>query len=144
VVCVQCHAIWQRKRWHLDEAAYPQLLRDPAVEQGLCPGCRQIAQQMFDGEVFIESPLVQTDGEAIVNLLRHTEARLRQNNPLARLASVETREERIHVLTITPFLAERLGKELQKAYGGHLVVEHAERERFTRVFWSRDAHAPFR
>lgn len=143
-ICTGCHAIWQRKRWHLDEAAYAQMLEDATVSHEVCPACRQIEQRMYDGEVFIESPLVQTDGDAIAHLLRNTEARIRQNNPLARLAAVETRGERMHVLTITPFLAERVGKELQKAYDGHLVIEHAERERFTRVFWSRDAQAPFR
>lgn len=143
-VCTGCHAIWNQKRWHLDESAYDRLIQDASVGRQLCPGCRQLEENRYDGEVFLESPLLLSDADAIANLVAHTEARMRGNNPFARLAVLETTGQRMHILTITPFLAERIGKEMHKAYGGHLVIEHLERERFTRVFWSRDVQASLR
>ncbi|MEB3198453.1 MAG: hypothetical protein VKP62_14735 [Candidatus Sericytochromatia bacterium] len=137
-ICTDCQAIWRHKRWQLDAIGASRLAGHPRVRRLRCPACTQIARHEYDGEVFLEGPLVSKDHGAILGLLRNTEWRLRQNNPLARLARIERTGDRLRILTITPFLAERIGKEMQKAYDGTLRITHAQRERFTRVFWSRD------
>jgi NMD protein affecting ribosome stability and mRNA decay len=137
-VCERCHAIWHKKRWHLAEAEYATLLGESATTRTICPGCVAVERQEYDGEVRLRSPLIERDQTAILGLVRHTEALLREHNPLARIASIEHEPGELHILTISPFLAERIGKELRKAYDGHLLIEHAERERFVRVFWTRD------
>jgi hypothetical protein len=38
----------------------------------------------------------------------------------------------------TQWLAERIGKELRKAYKGELEIEHLQGEKFSRVHWHRD------
>jgi hypothetical protein len=137
-LCERCHAIWRKKRWHLDEAEYAALADDPTASRTLCPGCVAVERQEYDGEVWLRSPLLERDRDAILGLVRHTEALLREHNPLARIALLEHSEGELRVLTISPFLAERIGKELKKAYDGDLLIEHAERERFVRVFWTRE------
>ena len=138
LICPRCHAISREKRWLLDEPLYEDLKRQPDVRPFICPGCEAVEREMYDGEVVLRSPLLVTNREAALRLIRNEEARVRQDNPLARLASVEDRDGEIHVLTITPFLARRIGKEFEKAFGGELEVQSLPRERFTRVRWTRE------
>lgn len=139
VICARCHAIWDgKKRWHLNEDEFQELSKDDAIEQVVCPGCLQIEDGRYDGQVVLKSPLIPDNEEAILGLIRNTEAQIRENNPLARIAGLTVNGETIEVLTITPFLAERIGKELQKAYHGTLEIKQLDRARFKRVMWIRE------
>jgi hypothetical protein len=137
-VCTQCHAIWDKKHWHLDEAEYRRQRDDQSVEKVVCPACVKIEREEFDGHVVLKSPLIPKNEEAIVGLIYNTEQHLREHNPLARIASLTVRGDTIEVLTITPFLAERIGKELRKAYHGELSLKHPTRQDFVHVTWIRE------
>lgn len=137
VVCGRCHAIWNKKRWHLNEEQYRELVGEPTIASVVCPACHQIEWGEYDGVVTLRSPLIPANQAAIEGLIRHTEADIRTDNPLARIASLKATGDTIEILTITPFLAERIGKELQKAYDGELEVKAATCERFVRVTWLR-------
>jgi hypothetical protein len=137
-VCTQCHAIWDKKHWHLDEAEYRRLRNENVVEQVVCPACVKIEREEFDGHVVLKSPLIPKNEEAIVGLIYNTEQHIREHNPLARIASLTVRGDTIEVLTITPFLAERIGKELRKAYHGELALKHPTRQNFVHVTWIRE------
>lgn len=139
VTCGRCHAIFNGdKRWHLDETEFRALSEDPAIESVVCPACEAIEHEEYDGQVTLTSPLIAKDPEVFVGLIRNTEARLRENNPMARIAQLTVKDDTITVLTITPFLAERIGKELKKAYHGKVELQHLQRERFIRVSWYRE------
>lgn len=139
VICMRCHAIWDgNKRWHLDEEEFQQLRENSEIEQVVCPGCLQIEDGRYDGQVVLTSPLIPKNEEAILGLIYNTEEQIRSNNPLARIAGLTVKGETIEVLTITPFLAERIGKELQKAYHGTLEIKQLDRARFKRVMWYRE------
>ena len=138
LICPRCHAISREKRWFLDEPLYETLKRDPSTRAVVCPGCEAIEREMYDGEVVLRSHLLAANKETALSLIHNEEARVRQDNPLARLASVQDRGDEIYVLTITPFLARRIGREFEKAYGGKLEVQKLPQERFTRVRWTRE------
>jgi hypothetical protein len=137
-VCTQCHAIWDRKHWHLNEEEYRQLRSDDTVEKVVCPACVKIEREEYDGHVILQSPLIPKNEEAIIGLIYNTEQHIREHNPLARIASLTVRGDTIEVLTITPFLAERIGKELRKAYHGTVEFKHPTRQNFVRVSWYRE------
>lgn len=137
-ICTRCHAIWDRKHWHLNEEEYKSLRQDKSVSQVVCPACVKIERQEFDGQVTLKSPLIPKNEEAIIGLIYNTEAHIREHNPLARIASLTVRGDTIEVLTITPFLAERIGKELRKAYQGTVEFKHPLRQNFVRVSWYRE------
>ena len=137
-ICTQCHAIWDRKHWHLNEQEYRELRQDASVQQVVCPACVKIEREEFDGQVILKSPLIPKNEEAIVGLIYNTEQHIREHNPLARIASMTVRGDTIEVLTITPFLAERIGKELRKAYHGTVEFKHPTRQNFVRVSWWRE------
>lgn len=137
-ICTQCHAIFDRKHWHLNEAEYKELRQDKSVDQVVCPACVKIEREEFDGHVILKSPLIPKNEEAIIGLIYNTEQHIREHNPLARIASLTVRGDTIEVLTITPFLAERIGKELRKAYQGTVEFKHPTRQNFVRVSWYRE------
>ena len=137
-ICTRCHAIWDRKHWRLDEEEYTEKLRDRTVQQMVCPGCERLERGLYDGHVILRSPLIPKNEQAIIGLIYNTEERIRANNPLARIASLTLRGDTIEVLTITPFLAERIGKELRKAYQGTVQFKHPLRQDFVQVIWYRD------
>jgi hypothetical protein len=138
MICPRCHAIYDNKHWHLNEEEYQRLAKDPTIPQELCPADDAIERGLYDGQVTLTSPLILTHQEEIVGLIRNTEQHIREHNPLARIASMKVEGDTIEVLTITPFLAERIGKELRKAYHGQVEFSHPSRERFVRVTWWRD------
>lgn len=138
VVCERCHAIWNRKHWHLDEKEYQQLRDDQEVGKVVCPGCEKVERQEYDGHVVLQSPLIPANLEAITGLIYNTEAHIREHNPIARIASLKVEGDTIEVLTISPFLAERIGKELRKAYDGQLEIKHPHRQPFIQVMWFRE------
>lgn len=139
IICPRCHAISELKRWFLDEAKYKGLEKRPDVEKVVCPGCRRIEDKVYEGEVFLISPrLAETEDQAL-NLIHNTEEEARQENPFARLASVDVEDGQIHILTTTRWLAQRIGKEFKKAYGGELLIDNLPNEKFSRVRWTRAA-----
>jgi hypothetical protein len=138
VYCGTCHAIWYHKHWTLDEARYKALSLDPAIKAVTCPGCEAVERGEYDGEVTLRSPLIPRNEESVLGLIYNTERHIRSHNPIARIASLKVEGDTIHVLTISTFLAERIGKELKKAYDGQLELNHPEREEFIRVTWYRE------
>ena len=137
-VCTRCQAIYHHKHWHLpgQDAAATLGLGD--VEATVCPGCTKVERQEYDGHVVISGEFLAAHEEEIMGLIKNTEAHIRSHNPIARIGKIEHLDDRIEVMTISPFLAERIGKELNKAYDGKLTVQHPEREDFIRVTWIRE------
>lgn len=138
VYCSRCHAIYENKRWHLDEKVYEGLVADTSIDAVICPGCERVERQEYDGHVKLTSPLIPANQESIMGLIKNTEAYIRSHNPLARIASLTFDGETVEVLTISTFLAERIGKELRKAYDGTLEIKMNDAENFVRVTWWRE------
>lgn len=137
-VCTRCHAIRHHKHWHLDEKTAVGLIAQGDVEQLVCPGCVKVERQEWDGQVVLIGGFVQAHQDEIMGLIRNTESHIREHNPIARVGSVTATEDRLEVLTVSPFLAERIGKEVRKAYDGMLEIKHPERQEFIRVTWIRE------
>lgn len=137
-VCVRCHAIRHHKHWHLDEKTATALIAQGDVEQMVCPGCVKVEREEYDGMVVLKGAFVQAHQDELVGLIRNTESHIREHNPIARVAMVKMADDRMEVLTISPFLAERIGKEVRKAYDGMLEIQHPERKEFIRVTWIRE------
>ncbi|MBI2953393.1 MAG: hypothetical protein HYY30_03705 [Chloroflexi bacterium] len=138
IICPRCHAISEKKRWFVDEKRYEELKNAPGVEQVVCPGCRRIEAQVYEGEVSLKSPLLIDRKDEALSLIHHTEQEARLENPIARIASIDVEGDEIHVLTTTKWLAQRIGKEFAKALGGTVSFDNPPNEKFTRVHWVRE------
>lgn len=137
--CGRCHAIYHPKHWHLDEAEFQRLRLDPNVEEIVCPSCVAIEQQDFKGQVTLKGSTLAQHKEQILNTIYNEESHLRATNPHSRIGLIEEVGEELHVWTVTEFLAQRIAKELSKAFhGSHAEITHLPREQFTRVMWWRE------
>lgn len=136
-VCSRCHAYLETDHWLFGERRYAELKEHPEVNVTLCPGCLRAEKRLYEGEVTIRHAWGAVSKDDVLHLIHNEEARARITNPTARVALMEDRGDEIYVLTTTRFLAERIGKELHKAYRGALRVDHLPRERFSRVMWER-------
>ena len=137
-ICERCHSYLETDHWLYDERRYQELKKRPDIHIMLCPGCTRIEKRLYEGEVIVHHNWQAVDKHEVLNLIHHEEARARITNPTARIALMEDRGDDLYILTTTQFLAERIGKELHKAYRGTLKLMPLPRERFTRVRWTRD------
>jgi len=137
-ICSRCHSYLETDHWRYDEHRYLQLKDRPDIHVMLCPGCSRIEKRLYEGEVIAHHDWSAVDKQEVLNLIHHEEARARSTNPTARIALMEDRGDDLYILTTTQFLAERIGKELHKAYRGTLKVMPLPREKFSRVRWTRE------
>jgi NMD protein affecting ribosome stability and mRNA decay len=137
-VCPECHAISRKKRWHLNEAEYASLARTGAVLRR-CPACRKIADGFPSGVVTLRGGFLRTHRDEILAIVRNEERRARDTNPLERIMAIRERDGSVEVLTTDEKLAQRIGREIRKAYHGTASYKWSEDASLLRVDWSRDA-----
>jgi NMD protein affecting ribosome stability and mRNA decay len=136
-VCPECHAISRKKRWYLDEAEYVFLARTGAVLRR-CPACRKIADGFPSGVVTLRGKFLQTHRDEILAIVRNEERRARETNPLERIMDIRDGGESVEILTTEEKLAQRIGREIRKAYHGIASYKWSKDANLLRVNWSRD------
>ena len=136
-VCPECHAISRKKRWYLDEAEYVLLARSGVVLRR-CPACRKIADGFPSGVVTLRGKFLQTHRDEILSIVRNEERRARETNPLERIMDIRDGGGSVEILTTDEKLAQRIGREIRKAYHGTASYKWSEDANLLRVNWSRD------
>ena len=75
----------------------------------------------------------------IQRLLRNESERAEEDNPLARILNWKYGEtHNLAVSTTTEHLAQRLGRALEKAFGGNTDYDFSHENKLARVSWQRD------
>lgn len=133
--CKECGAIGFQKRWYIDPVQ-ERILREVGGSSAvLCPGCDRVEKQLYEGEVVLSNSRCATALGEMISLIKHIEGRAWHNNPMARISAF-TEGDIIHIQATTRALAERIGKELHKAFKGNLEIKRAQGEKFVRVYWT--------
>jgi hypothetical protein len=84
-----------------------------------CPACEQQEKTgLCYGRVIASGRFAQENLDAIVRRVRNVERRAGLSQPERRIVSAEWDGERLEVLTTSQKLAHRIGRELEKAFGG--------------------------
>lgn len=141
-VCPGCRAICRNKRWFIDETEYAALTRkrrDGDVARRRCPACRKIADGFPAGLVTLRGSFLRGHRGEILNLVRNEEKRAMGINPLARIIHLKESEDGLEVATTAEKLAQRIGREVQKACSGTLEYKWSEDAKLLRVNWVREA-----
>lgn len=136
-ICSRCDSVGIHKHWFSDRKITEKYAADPLTYETICPGCERIQNQIYEGEVLLDSPLIQKNREMVYGTIYHTAAKAYHDNPLARVAHIEEKGNRIHILTTTKSLATRLGKAIYKALSGTLTIKPSPGEQYVIVHWSR-------
>ena len=117
-VCQVCGAVWRTKRWYAGENAPPD------AKTVTCPACRLVAEGGYSGHVILQEPATPEERKELRHLIAHVANDTRQDNPQARIVGMQEHDDTLVVTTTTEFLAERLGKAIQHAFKGTLVLRH--------------------
>ncbi len=137
-VCPSCYAVCAEEKWSFDEALREKVMRGRGWERGLCPGCDRVARGRVDGVVHLSGGFLDEHREEAKSLIHSVAGRRLGKNIAARVAHIEERDGEMIIETTDQALAERLGKEFERAYGGRLDIQWQERSAFARVYWRRD------
>ena len=138
-VCPRCHALFRRRHWFFDEDLYLDVKDRPEVHRLTCPACRKIKEGYFEGEVsLLHSPFLSVHKKEIQNLIHNEEERAKGLNPLERIVAVTENQGKMVVTTTNEKLAQRIGRELEKAYQGKTEYHWSEDDKCLRVKWMRE------
>jgi NMD protein affecting ribosome stability and mRNA decay len=138
-VCPRCGAIHDGHRWipEPDKEALSKFA-GPKVKKSLCPGCRRIEKGQVEGVVRLKGVFLAEHREEIKNLIDRVEKNRHGRNVMSQIVSAREENGEMVIETCDGHLAERIGKELHKAFKGDLDMKWQEKDRFVRVLWERD------
>ncbi len=137
--CPRCGAVYDGHRWIPEPDA--ELKRDLAKkshEMRLCPGDVRLQKRQVEGIVTLKGAFMESHRDEIANLVNRVAREGRRRNVSARIFEVVEDDRGIVIETSDEHLAERMGKEVQKAFKGNLEIKWQEKDTFARVVWQRD------
>lgn len=138
-LCERCQAVWRKGKWSLDPEVRKEALRFKKPHKVLCPACRRAEEGYPAGMVYLKGDFLFSHKDEILNRIKNEEAAALSKNPLDRIIRFEDMgKEGIIVETASNRLATKLGKVVEQAFGGDLLIRFSEREKLVRVYWSRD------
>lgn len=137
-ICPSCYAVCIDQKWVFDEALRQKTMKKNGWEKHLCPGCERVARGKVDGVVHLRGDFLRTHREEAKNLIRSVAEKKLRKNIAARIAHIEEKDDEIIIETTDRALAERLGKEFERAYSGHLDIQWQHGSDFARVYWTRN------
>jgi hypothetical protein len=137
-VCPLCHVICRKKRWYLDEVESAALIRSGAPLRR-CPACCKIADGFPSGVLILRGAFLLFHRAEILKIARNEERRARGINPLERIMEIRDVDGCVELLTTDGKLAQRIGREIRKAYRGTVAYKWSEDADLVRVTWRRDA-----
>lgn len=136
LICPECHAVFAKKRWMFDEAEFARLSASAGTRTMLCPACRKIRDAYPEGIVTLRWPDLDKHEAEVRGLISNEEARALAVNPLARVMKIVTFNKReMEVQTTSDQLAQRIGRELVRAFGGKASYRWAHKDVMLRVEW---------
>ncbi len=134
-ICRKCKAVYADKRWDFDEAAARKLAASPRTQKLVCPACQKIRDDYPEGIVTLQWSDLRSHEAEIRGLIANVEARAMSGNPLERVMKVVRRRKDLEVQTTNDRLAQRIGRELVRAYKGKVAYNWAHRDMMVRVAW---------
>jgi NMD protein affecting ribosome stability and mRNA decay len=137
--CPKCGAIYYGHRW-IPEPDKELLRKYAKSEQDkeLCPGCLRIEKQQVEGVVTLKGAFMDSHRDEVENLVDRVANNGRHQNIAARIFEIKREEEGLVIETTDEHLAERIGKEVEKAFKGDLNIKWQKKDRFVRVSWQRE------
>lgn len=137
--CNMCQSVYHHKRWYLKDDPIAMELQDHPMQLTVCPACRKSREHYPEGVITLRGEYLIAQKKEILNLVRNEEARAKENNPLERIISIKEVEKTIEIQTTTERLAERIGKEVKRAFGGQVTFHWTHGDKMVRVGWSRES-----
>ena len=137
-VCPRCKAVYDGHRWipEPDEEFMRHVAR-VGPEKKMCPGDQRLERRQVEGVVRLEGAFMLEHQEEIRNLVDRVARQGRKRNVAARIFEITLENGALTIETTDDHLAERIGKEVEKAFKGDLEIKWQEKDHFVRVVWKR-------
>lgn len=136
-VCRKCHAVYNNKRWYLDEEMYTQKVHRKGTHQVICPACQKVKDKFPGGILRLKGDFLKEHKSDILNLIRNEEQRARGFNPLERIMAINNIKTGLEITTTNEKLAQRIGRSLRRAYQGHIEYKWSSDTKLLRAEWER-------
>lgn len=137
-ICSRCMAVFDGHKWFYDEGEHAKLMRRKRADMVLCPGHERIAKRRIDGVVTLRGNFLREHYDEALNLINNIADRQLHRNVASRVYNIEQNGGGITVETTDKSLAERIGREFEKAFNGDLLIQWLQDADFVRVNWQRD------
>jgi hypothetical protein len=132
--CPKCNLLFLDGVWKRTTLADSQELH-----WKLCPACLQIRDGQIGGIVQFSGAFAGSHRQELLNRIRNVEKQTQEERPLERIMSLKEGREGITVSATTEHLVARIGKSIQRDFGGDLDLRYAPEDKFAFVHWHRDA-----
>jgi hypothetical protein len=132
--CPKCDLLFQEGIWKRGIAANVQEL-----QWKLCPACQQIRDGQVGGIVQFSGTFMGSHRQELLNRIRNVEKQTQVERPLERIINVKENKDSIVVSATTEHLVARIGKSIQRDFGGDLDLRYAPEDKYAFVHWRRDA-----
>jgi hypothetical protein len=136
-LCSQCGAVYHDQHWVFDAARRERLQARGNNHEVVCPGCRKVADHDPHGILTLHGDYWPLHRDDILNLIRHEEERGLNANPLERIMNIREETDCLVVETTNEKLAQRIGRQIDKAHKGRLEYKWSDGNRLVRVEWER-------
>ena len=134
-ICRTCKAIYANKRWHIDSGEARKLAASPETQKIVCPACQKIKDDYPEGIVTLKWSDLREHEAEIRGLIANVQVRALSVNPLERVMKITRLRKDLEVQTTNDRLAQRIGRELVRAYKGKVTNHWAHRDMMVRVTW---------
>ena len=131
--CPKCDLLFQDGVWKRGSSTNEQ-----EQQQKLCPACVQIRDGQVGGIVQFSGAFAGIHRQELLNRIRNVEKQTMEERPLERIMSLKEDRGGILVSATTEHLVARIGKSIQRDFGGELNLRYAPEDKFALVYWHRD------
>jgi len=130
--CPKCNLLFQDGVWK------NALANGKESHWKLCPACTQIRDGQVGGIVQLSGAFAGSHRQELLNRIRNVEKHAKEERPLERIINMKEDKSGITVSATTEHLVARIGKSIQRDFGGELDLRYAPDENFAYVHWHRD------
>jgi NMD protein affecting ribosome stability and mRNA decay len=134
-VCTKCGAVYRHKRWSLELPVSE--LKGVTVRKVMCPACQKTRDRYAGGIVTLRGSFLKEHNDEIVRRIKNEEARAKKVNPLERVILLKNGGDVVEVQTTSERFAQRIGREIKRAYKGKVEYHWSADDKFVRVDWQR-------
>lgn len=131
--CPKCELIFQDGVWKRGVPENRQQLR-----RKLCPACMQIRDRQAGGIIRFVGSFIADHRQDLLNRIRNLEEQAVEERPLERIINIKEGKDGIIVSATTEHLIARIGKAVQRDFGGTLDLRYSPEDKFATARWHRD------
>jgi hypothetical protein len=132
--CPICHLLFQDGVWKHGAAT-----SEPVQQEKLCPACLQVRDGQVGGIVEFSGAFANSHRQELLARIRNVEKQTREERPLERIIRMMQGRDSIVVSATTEHLIARIGKSIQRDFGGKLDLKYALEDKFALAHWHRDS-----